>query len=199
MRRGGLRPLAYLRLKLLQTDGGLYHPALALPLVPIASGWAPSLCGRYPASSLVRAHPSGSRLRRTSPIGSRGYLASVGFLHGARSPSLLHPMTLCACCRLYPAGWSHSRVAFECYLLPSPLICRLGARGFYYLGASSVRSLVVTARALAYPAMRGFVGGLRRQDFPCRRHPSYAAAIFCRFGTFTLWFHGYLQASQMER
>jgi hypothetical protein len=27
--RGGLRPLAYLRSRFLQTDGGLYHPALA--------------------------------------------------------------------------------------------------------------------------------------------------------------------------
>jgi hypothetical protein len=43
--------------------------------------------------------------------------------------------------------------------------------------------------------MRGFVSGLRRQDFPCRRHPSYAASIFYRLGIFTLWFHGYLQAS----
>jgi len=32
MRRDGLRPLAYLCSKLLQTDGGLYHPAPALPL-----------------------------------------------------------------------------------------------------------------------------------------------------------------------
>jgi hypothetical protein len=43
-----------------------------------------------------------SRLRRTSPSGSRGYLASVGFLHGARSPSLFSPMTLGACCRPSP-------------------------------------------------------------------------------------------------
>jgi len=43
--------------------------------------------------------------------------------------------------------------------------------------------------------MRGFVGRLRRQDFPCRRYPSYAASIFYRLRIFTLWFHGYLQAS----
>ncbi|WP_338092427.1 hypothetical protein [Sorangium cellulosum] len=34
VRRGGFRPMAYLRLKLLQTDGGLYHPAPALLLAP---------------------------------------------------------------------------------------------------------------------------------------------------------------------
>jgi len=32
-------------------------------------------------------------------------------------------------------------------------------------------------------------------DLPHRRHPSYAASTFYRFGTFTLWTHGFLQAS----
>jgi hypothetical protein len=61
--------------------------------------------------------------------------------------------------------------------------------------ASTGRSLIVAARTLAHPVKRGFVGGLHRRDFPHRRHPSYAASIFCRFGTFTLWVHGNLQAS----
>ena len=102
MRRGGFRPLAYLRSKLLQTNGGLCHPAPASPLAPNASGRAPSLDGHYPASSLLRTHPSGSRLRRASPLGSRDYLASAGFPHGARSPSLFQPMALCMCRRPLP-------------------------------------------------------------------------------------------------
>ena len=37
----------------------------------------------------------------------------------------------------------------------------------------------------------GFAPG----DLPRRRHPSFAASIFYRFGTLTLRVHGYLQAS----
>ena len=61
---------------------------------------------------------------------------------------------------------------------------------------STERSLFVAARMLAHPATRSFVGGLRMQDLPCNRHPSYAASIFYRFRTFTLWIHGDLQTSQ---
>ncbi|MFI4978390.1 MAG: transposase, partial [Solirubrobacterales bacterium] len=41
----------------------------------------------------------------------------------------------------------------------------------------------------------GLVGGLHPWDLPNGRHPSYAASICCRFRTFTLRIHGYLQAS----
>ena len=186
--------MAYLRSKLLQTDGGLCHPALASLLAPIASGRAPLLGGHYPASSLLRAHPSGSRLRRASLLGSRDYLASAGFLRGARSPSLLHPMALSARYRPRPRRVVSPQVVFgdTCCLHRSSAGSAPGALDF---GASSGRSLVVVARALADPAKRGFVGGLRRRDFSCRRHPSYAASTSCRLRTFTLWFHGYLQAS----
>jgi hypothetical protein len=37
-----------------------------------------------------------------------------------------------------------------------------------------------------HPALQGFVGELRRRDLPRRRHPSYAASIFCRFKDFHL-------------
>ena len=55
--------------------------------------------------------------------------------------------------------------------------------------ASTGRSLIVTARALA-PRLRGFVGGLRPRDLPGGRHPSYAASISYRLEIFTLWIHG---------
>jgi hypothetical protein len=91
---------------------GFIIPLLPRFSAPIASGRVPLLRGRYPASSLIRTHPSGSRLRRTSPSGSRGYLASVGFLHGARSPSLFSPMTLSACCRPSPRRAAPPQIAF---------------------------------------------------------------------------------------
>ncbi len=91
---------------------GFIIPLLPRFIAPIASGRIPLLHGRYPASSLIRTHPSGSRLHRTSPSGSRGYLASVGFLHGARSPSLFPPMTLSACCRPLPRRAAPPQIAF---------------------------------------------------------------------------------------
>lgn len=48
MRRGRFRPCAYPRSKLLQTDGGLCHPAPASLFTWSASGRGPSLGGHYP-------------------------------------------------------------------------------------------------------------------------------------------------------
>jgi hypothetical protein len=81
------------------------------------------------------------------------------------------------------------------HLLPSPVLCGLGARGHLLSGPQPAVHHVVTARALAPPLTGGFVGGLRPRDLPGGRHPSYAASTFCRFRTFTLRIHGYLQAS----
>ena len=81
------------------------------------------------------------------------------------------------------------------HLLPSPILCRLGARGLRLSGPQPVVHHVVTARALALPLNGSFVGGLRPWDLPSRRHPSYAASIFYRFRIFTLRIHEYLQAS----
>src|SRR5262249_28340134 len=63
-----------------------------------------------------------------------------------------------------------------------------------YEASDTGRSLLVTAPALAHPAKRSFVGGLCHRD-SLAGNPSYAASILYRFGTFTLWIHGYLQAS----
>ncbi len=104
-------------------------------------------------------------------------------------------MALCACRRLYPAERSLPLVVVGSHLLPSPVLCGLGARGHLLSGPQPVVHHVVTARALAPPLAGSFVGGLRPRDLPDGRHPSYAASTFCRFRTFTLRIHGYLQAS----
>jgi hypothetical protein len=186
--------MAYRRPKLLQTNRGLCHPAHASPRTPTASGRAPSLCGHYPASSLLRAHPPGSRLRGPSSLDSGRYLASAGFLRGTRSPSLFLPVSLYTCRRPLPRRTARPQIGLgsACCLRRN---CAGSAFGSSDDGASSGRSRVVAARTLAHPAERGFVGGLRRRDFPRRRHPSYAASISYRFRTFTLRIHGYLQAS----
>jgi hypothetical protein len=91
----------------------------------------------------------------------------------------------------------HDRVGD--HLLPSPVLCGLGARSHLLSGPQPVVHHVVTARALALPQAGSFVGGLRPWDLPGGRHPSYAASICCRFRIFTLRIHGYLQASHNRR
>ncbi len=117
---------------------GFVIPLLPRFSAPIASGRAPLLRGRYPASSLIRTHPSGSRLHRTSPSGSRDYLASVGFLHGARSPSLFSPITLSACCRPLPRRAVPPQIAFGVTYCLRPYLAS-SAPGF-----SASRGLVQT-------------------------------------------------------
>jgi hypothetical protein len=135
----------------------------------------------------VRQAPAFAALRL---LGSRGYLASAGFLRGAGSPSLFPPMAVWACrhppprrmdcpqgrLRGSPAAFAASESARHPELTSHE--------------ASTGCSLVVAARSLAHPAFRGFVDGLHRRGLPCRCHPSYAASTFYRFGTFTLWIHG---------
>jgi hypothetical protein len=142
-----------------ETDGGLCHPAPASPLAPNASGRAPSLRGRYPASSLLRAHPSGSRLRGASSVDSRRYLASAGFLRGARSPSLFPPMTLRACRRPLPRRAVAPQIAFRGHLLPSPRTRRLGTRSCLLTGTRpGVHSSLRPARSLTLPSRALSVG-----------------------------------------
>lgn len=62
-------------------------------------------------------------------------------------------------------------------------------------GASTGRSSRRYGPRTRAPSARGLVGGLRPWDLPSGRHPSYAASIFYRLEIFTLWIHGYLQAS----
>ena len=165
MRGNGFCSMAYRRAKRLQTNGGLCHPALALPLALIASGRVPLLRGRYPASSLVRTRPPGSRLHRTSPFGSYDYLASAGFLRGARSPSLLSPMALCACRRPPPRRVLRSQIGFErrCCLRRN---CGGSAPGFRLTGPRpDVHSSLRPVHLLTVPSTAlsvGFAGGISR-------------------------------------
>ena len=55
--------------QVLQIDGRLCHLVLAFLVVgDFTNSRAPSLHGRYPASTLLRTHPSPSRLRSTSRL-----------------------------------------------------------------------------------------------------------------------------------
>jgi hypothetical protein len=147
-----LRPMAYLCSKLLQTDGGLCHPAPASPLPPNASGRAPSLRGHYPASSLLRTHPPGSRLRRTSRLRSRGYLASAGFLRGARSLSLFSPMDLARVPSASTPPGDLPADRFRTSLLSSPTRRWLDTRTYFFSRhRPAVHSSLRPARSLTPP------------------------------------------------
>ena len=148
------------------------------------------------ASSLLRTHPPGSRLRRR--FASRLAAATLlrGFLRAARSPSLFPLMTLHACRRPLPRREMPSRTDRRWLLLPSLYCHQLGSRNAKLTEAFHWAFILVAARALAHPAQRGFVSGLRRRDLPRRRHSSYAASVDYRFRTFTLWIHEFLQASR---
>src|SRR5439155_22737180 len=65
----------------------------------------PSLHGHYPASALLRTHPSPSRLRLISRwSGYTTYLASADFAAGRGWSLQLLSVSLSPCCRAHPAG-----------------------------------------------------------------------------------------------
>src|ERR1700687_6042372 len=67
--RLSLRLSVYSPPQVLQIDGRLCHLVLAFLVVgDVPNSRAPSLHGRYPASTLLRTHPSPSRLRSTSRL-----------------------------------------------------------------------------------------------------------------------------------
>src|ERR1017187_4491928 len=136
MRRGGLRPLAYLRSKFLQTDGGLYHPALAslhcsdcLRQGPFARRALPRFLAHTDPS--VRLSPSPrfafrlARLPCFRGLSPRGEEPFPVFSHDLERvlPSFTPPGGASA-----DRVWSH--------LLPSPLLGQLGTRGFCISGPS---------------------------------------------------------------
>ena len=87
--RLSLRLDVYSPPQVLQIDGRICHLVLAFLVVgDFTNSRAPSLRGRYPASPLLRAHPSPSRLRSTSRL-SRLYdrPCSSDFRAGTRRAS----------------------------------------------------------------------------------------------------------------
>jgi hypothetical protein len=75
--RFSLRLGVYLPSQVLQTDGRRCHAALASRMAgSVTNSRAPSLRGRYPASTLLRTRPTPSRLRPLSRVaGYTAYLA----------------------------------------------------------------------------------------------------------------------------
>ena len=103
--RLGLRLDVYSPPQVLQIDGRLCHLVLAFLVVgDVTNSRAPSLHGRYPASTLLRTHPSPSRLRSTSRL-SRLYdlPCSDDFSSGRGGLLQLLGMSLSPCCRFHPA------------------------------------------------------------------------------------------------
>jgi hypothetical protein len=143
---------------------------------------APSLRGRYPASSLLRAHPPPSR-RRPLSRGNRlyGLPSSAGFAAG-RGGLLQLPDVSCVLCRRpHPAGGASSRQP-EC-----DVPCCLRARNrrsaseIVFRGYPCVHSRYGPATR-SHPS-DGSADGL--QSFGCLPpcHPSYGASGSCPGGT----------------
>src|ERR1700745_821990 len=103
--RLSLRLDVYSPPQILQIDGRLCHLVLAFLVVgDFANSRAPSLHGRYPASTPLRTHPSPPRLRSTSRL-SRLYdlPCSDDFSSGRGGLLQLLGMSLSPCCRFHPA------------------------------------------------------------------------------------------------
>ncbi len=101
-------------------------------------------------------------------LGSPDYLASVVFLHGARSPSLFqtHGLVRVPPLSTPPGGCSAGR--FRNLLLPSPLLGRLGTRNSQFTEPQpSVHSSLRPAHSLTLPnraSSIGFTGDAERHD-----------------------------------
>ena len=96
----------YLSSQVLQYHGRFYHDALAsLMIERITNSRAPSLCGHYSASSLLRTHPSPSHLRPPSRcFRLYGLLCSGHFSPGCGGLLQLLSSPLSPCRRYHPAG-----------------------------------------------------------------------------------------------
>ena len=121
--RVGLRLDVYSPPQVLQIDGRLCHLVLTFLVVgDFTNSRVPSLHGRYPASTLLRTHPSPSRLRSTSRL-SRLYdrPCSGDFALGRGGLLQLLGMSLPPCCRFHPAEVKEPhRSDFGSPMQPSP-------------------------------------------------------------------------------
>src|SRR5271157_4228917 len=133
--RLSLRLDVYSPPQVLQIDGRLCHLVLAFLVVgDFTNSRAPSLHGRYPASTLRRTHPSPSRLRSTSRL-SRLYdrPCSDDFSSGRGGLLQLLGMSLSPCCRFHPAEVlepHRSDFGSPCCLRPTVAGSALGATHF---------------------------------------------------------------------
>ena len=135
---------------------------------------APSLHGRYSASSLLRTQPPPSRLRPTSRFRRLyGLPCSGDFSPGRGGLLQLLGMSLSPCCRFHPAEVNSRSVSFRLVILPSPYGCGLDPRGFSLSRPQCVHCCYgpVTCNLPS----GGLVDRLRRLSFPLLRYPNYGA------------------------
>ncbi len=141
------------------------------PLPPVSvkesqNSRAPSLRGRYPASTLLRAPPPPSRLRPTSRVRRfYGRPVSAAFAAGRGGLLQLLDVPLSPCRRSHPAG--ASRRVSRAAAVRAAFALRLGARppGLLNFGATSAFTCV-TARGLADHPEDDRVDGLQGIRFP---------------------------------
>ena len=180
MRPLSLRLDVYSPPQVLQIDGRICHLVLAFLVVgDFTNSRAPSLHGRYPASTLLRTHPSPSRLRSTSRL-SRLYdrPCSGDFAPGRGGLLQLLGMSLSPCCRFHPAEVKEPhRSDFGFPMLPSPSGWGLGLRG-YALSRPLLRSLLLRPGDSSSP-QGDVVDRLQSLGFPPPCYPNYGASNSC--------------------
>ena len=178
--RLSLRLDVYSPPQVLQIDGRLCHLVLAFLVVgDVTNSRAPSLHGRYPASTLLRTHPSPSRLRSTSRL-SRLYdrPCSDDFSSGRGGLLQLLGMSLSPCCRFHPAEVlepHRSDFGSPCCLRPP-----VGGSAF---GATHFRGHFCVHCCYG-PVTRRLPTGdvvdrLQSLGFPPPCYPNYGASDFC--------------------
>src|SRR5262249_22424430 len=166
--------------------GGLIISPLPPVLVKeLQNSRAPSLRGRYPASTLLRAPPPPSRLRPISR-GRRLYDLPVSAAFAAARGGLLPLLDLSPSpCPRSPPPPPPERPAASAALrrsvLPSPSGWGLGLRGFA-LSGPPLRSLALRpGDSPAIPRMTVSMG-FRTFGFPLACHPSYGASALTPAG-----------------
>src|SRR3954471_18577706 len=157
------------------------------PLPPVSvkesqNSRAPSLRGRYPASTLLRAPPPPSRLRPTSR-GRRLYGLPVPPL-SRRGEEGFSSCSICPCRRAVaptPPERPAASAVLRRSVLPSPSGCGLGLRG-YSISGPPLRSLALRpGDSPATPRMTVSMG-FRTFGFPPACHPSYGASALTPAG-----------------
>ena len=177
--RFSLRLGVYPPAQVLQTDGCLCHRTPASHVVEgVTNSRVPSLHGHYPASSLLRTHPSPSRLRLISRwTGYTTYLASADFAAGRGGSLQLLSVSLSPCCRSHPAGVvrrvSQSATAHAAFAFP---VAGSASGAAHFRGHLCVR-LRYSLETRHHPA-DGVVERLQKVGFPSPCSPSYRALAF---------------------